>query len=73
MEQTDLKKKRRKDTSKLSLLISPKPAYQTTKSEYGTKPDNFENDKLLKSYKEYYLPKGNKYKSRKDFFSKKNS
>ena len=38
-----------------------------TRSEYRTEPDNIKNEKLIKLYNRYYLPKRNKYNSR-DFF-----
>ena len=39
-----------------------------TKGEFNTDPDTIKTDKLIQLFREYYIPKGNTYHSRGDFF-----
>ena len=50
------------------LAVGPEARHQITRYEYRTEPDNFKIDKFFKLYNRYYIPKGNKYNSRGEFF-----
>ena len=48
--------------------LGPEETHQITRSEYRTDPDNIKIEKLIKTYNRHYLPEGNKYNSRGEFF-----
>ena len=53
--------------------MGPEALYQIIRAEYKTEPDNIKIKDLIQLYTEHYLPKGNTYHNRGDFFWAKQS
>ena len=47
--------------------LGPRATHQIARSEYRADPDKIKVENLIKLYKRYYIPKGNKYNSKRDF------
>ena len=48
--------------------MGPEALYQITRAEYKTEPDSIKVKDLIRLFTEFYMPKGNTYHNRGDFF-----
>ena len=53
--------------------VGPEALFQITRAKYKTDPDSIKIKDLIRLYTEYYLPKRNTYRNRRDFFWAKQS
>ena len=48
--------------------VGPEALYQITRAEYETEPDSIKVEDLIRLFTEIYMPKGNTYHNRGEFF-----